>query len=323
MNKIYLRGLAGQCWYNFTEALVYGLTYRPAPKGVTYHKHIKYGNDKLQYINIYAHNDSIKKRPLLIYIHGGSWVSGITEMRNAYISKWAEMGFNTAAISYSYSPQKLFPTQLQEVFNAIDFLYENADKYYFDINNILLAGESAGGYFVSYVASVLKDETALKALNLEFRHRDKINIKALLTLSGCYDLKRLSDKTKPQSSFPDLKTMITSYLGLEYADAVEYLNSEDGKFISPMVNQSYPPAFLIWGDKDLLRYESFDFSEQLRKNNVDCELYKADGLIGMHAWSIVMLFKKSRECLKNSFDFILPYFNDYFEKDTFSNWHFK
>ena len=36
--KVYTRGLAGQYWYNFTEALAMVATYRPVPKNVTYSK---------------------------------------------------------------------------------------------------------------------------------------------------------------------------------------------------------------------------------------------------------------------------------------------
>lgn len=306
MNKQYLRGLAGQCWYNFTEALVYGLTYKPVPDGLTYHKHVYYGDDKLQYVNIYTDNDRRNKRPLLIYVHGGSWVSGITEMRNVYIAQWAQKGFNTAAISYSYAPQKTFPAQLREVFAAIDFLYENSEKYCFDFENVVLAGESAGGYFISHVASVSGNKAFLDELGIEFRHTDDMKVRALVSISGCFDLTRLSDKSKPQSSFPDLKTMITSYLEMPYEKAVECLRSEKGRLVSPAVNSAYPPSFIIWSDKDLLRYESFDFSEELRQNNVHFQLFKADGIIGMHAWPIVTLFKKSRECFNKTFDFVFP-----------------
>lgn len=305
MDKVYLRGLAGQYWYNFTEFLVYGLSYKKNPDNVDYFEKVKYGNDALQYVNIYKNKDN-KKRPLLIYIHGGSWVSGITEMRNQYIMKWAEKGFNTASISYSYAPQKVFPSQLQEMFDAVDFLYDNRDQYNFDFDNIVIAGESAGGYFISYLASVLSDVSSLEKLGLTFRNREKLNVKALVSLSGCYDLKRLSEKSRPQSGFPDLKTMIKSYLGMPYEKALAYINSEDGRFISPQVNSSYPPSFLIWGDKDLLRYESFDFAKQLEENSVPYQLYKADGLIGMHAWSLIMLFKKSREAFNKTFEFVLP-----------------
>lgn len=309
MDKLYLRGMAGQIWYNFTEGLVYGLTYRPAPDCVTYHKKVKYGTGTLQYINIYQHNDN-KKRPLLIYIHGGSWVSGITEMRNAYIAEWAKKGFNTAAISYSYAPQKVFPTQLQEVFNAIDFIYDNADKYNFDTDNVVLAGESAGGYFISYVASVTGNKEILKKMNFNFRHADDFKIKAMVTLSGCFDLRRMTDPKKPQSGFPDIKTMVKSYLMTEYDDAVKYLNSEQGRCVSPQVNDKYPPSFIIWGDKDLLRYESFDFAEELRQNGIEYKLYKADGAIGMHAWAIVQLFRKSRECFEHTYNYIKQFLNE-------------
>ena len=313
MNKVFLRGIIAQSWYNFTEALVYGLTYRKTPAGIQYHKKIHYGTDKLQYINIYFHKDN-KKYPLMIYIHGGSWVSGITEMRNSYISQWAKAGFNTASISYSYAPQKLFPEQIKEVVTAIDFICDNAEKYNFDISNVLLAGESAGGYFISYVASVLGNRKILDDLGIEFRHADDIKVNALLSISGCFDLRRLSDKLKPQSEFPDLKTMITSYTGLQYDQAIKILNSDHGCIYSPQVNSSYPPAFLIWADKDLLRFESFDFSEELQKNNVEYCLYKADGVIGMHAWAIVMLFKKSRICFDSAKKYILPLFDEYFNE---------
>ncbi len=309
MDKLYIRGKIAQAWYNFTEGLVYGLTYSPAPDCVTYHKQVKYGDDKFQYVNIYQHKDSVK-RPLLIYIHGGSWVSGITEMRNAYISEWAKKGFNTVSVSYTYAPQKIYPAQLQEVFSAIDFIYDNADKYNFDTDNIVLAGESAGGYFISYIASVLGNNQIPKELKLKFKHINDIKIKAMVCLSGCFDLRRMSDPSKPQSGFPDIKTMVKSYLHKDFNDAVEFLNSEDGMYVSPQVNRDYPPTFLVWGDKDLLRYESFDFAEELRQCGVEYKLYKADGIVGMHAWTIVQLFDKSRKCFVETFNYIKKYINN-------------
>lgn len=302
--KVYYRGLLGQYWYNFTEALVYGLVYRPTPKDLLYTKKIKYGNGKLQYINFNERKDlKSEKKPLLVYIHGGSWVSGITEMRNAYISQWAKKGFFTAAVSYSYAPQKIFPYQLQEVFTAIDFIIDHAEEYNIDTEKIVLAGESAGGYFISYIASVLYNQANADSLGLNFAHKE-IKLKALVSISGCYDLHRLSDESKPQSDFPDLKTMIKSYLGEDYETAKKLIHSESGKTYSPEVNAGYPPSFLIWADKDKLRYETFDFAEELKSFGVEYKLYKADGIIGMHAWAIVPLFRKSRICFEKTYEFV-------------------
>ena len=311
--KVYIRGIAAQLWYNFTEKLVHMLVARPVPSEIEYTKKIRYGEEKLQYINMFSPK-SLKgrKKPLLIYIHGGSWVSGITEMRNAYISQWALKGFVTASISYSYSPQKTYPSQLQEMYSAIDYLLDNADEYEIDTSNIVLAGESAGGYFISHAAGAKCNGEILKQNNLKFRNTDKFNVKALVSISGCFDLKRMTDKTKPQSGFPDIPTMVKSYLGMPICEAISYLNSDDGLYVSPVVNNGYPPSFLVWAERDLLRYESFDFAKELDSFGVENVLYKADGSIGMHAWAIVPLFKKSKVCFDAAFDFVKQYLSDCF-----------
>ena len=233
-------------------------------------------------------------------------------MRNAYISQWALKGFATAAISYSYAPQKIYPAQLQEMFNAIDYLVDNTDKYELDTDNIVLAGESAGGYFISHAAGAKNNKKILERNKLLFRNADKFNVKALVSISGCFDLKRMTDKTKPQSEFPDIPTMVKSYLGMPISEAVSYLNSDEGRYVNPIVNNGYPPSFLVWADKDLLRYESFDFAEELNSCGVPNMLYKADGAIGMHAWAIVPLFKKSKECFDAAFDFVKQYMPEHF-----------
>ncbi len=305
MNKLYLRGIAGHAFYNLSEVLVQMLLFRPTPNDLIYKKNIKYGAENLQYFNTYMRKDTAeKKRPLLIYIHGGSWVSGITEMRNAYISQWALKGFNTAAISYTYSPEKIFPQQLKEIFSAIDYIADNADDLKFDLNNIVLAGESAGGYFVNFVAAALTDINCIKRLGIDLKNADKIKVRAIVTLSGCFDLARLSDKQYPQASYPDLEMMYSTFLGKNAAEARKILQSDEGAIYSPQTNKDFPPVFMVWGDKDILRYESFDLAKELSKYNIQHRLYKADGIIGMHAWSIVPLFKKTRECFEATFDFV-------------------
>ena len=98
MNRLYLRGIAGQLFYNSTEVAAYVLTYRPIPEDLEYTKKLQYGSEKYQYINTLTRKDLVaKKKPLFIYIHGGGWISGITEMRNAYVAEWAKKGFFAAS----------------------------------------------------------------------------------------------------------------------------------------------------------------------------------------------------------------------------------
>ncbi len=311
--KVYNRGMIGQYWYNFTEALAYGITYRPAPDGLTYEGKISYGKEKQNYINLYyPRGIKNEKKPLFIYVHGGGWISGITEMRNMYIANWANLGFITASISYTYAPTKVFPTQLKEVFSAVDFLFDHAEEYGIDTDNIVISGESAGGYFITYLAAVAADPSLAEKAGIEFRHRNEFRIRAMVAHSGCYNLKRLVDEEKEQSTFPDIKMMVSSFLGVRRENLSKWFDSEEGKYASPPVSKDFPPVFVCWSAMDKLRYEAFDFMKELDEHGVTYEQFKGDGLISPHAWSIVTIFKKARICFDKAKDFVLPYLPDYF-----------
>ncbi len=305
--KVYRRGKIGQYWYNFTELLVYALTVRPTPKDLLYTKS-SYGDDKQHKIYTYTRKDlTAEKKPLFIYIHGGGWISGVTPMRNRYVSQWAKKGFYCASIGYSYAPQQIFPTQLKEIFSALDKILDTADDNNFDISNVVIAGESAGGYYISYVASALNNKSILDALGIEFRHFNDIKIKALVSLSGCFDLTRLTDITKEQSKYPDIKMMASTFVGKPFNETVEFLKTEDAKYYSPIFTEEFPPTFAVWAIADKLRYESFDLKEQLDLLGVPCTLCKADGIISNHAWSVMPIFKKSQEILEEAYKFAIEY----------------
>ena len=310
--KVYSRGLIGQYWYNFTEALAMVVTYRPVPENVTYSKMI-YGNKKLNFINTFCRDDlKNKKKPLFLYIHGGGWISGITKMRNPYIQNWAELGFYCASISYSYAPQEVFPAQIKEIFTAIDYIIDHAEGLNIDTKNVVIAGESAGGYYISFVAHCLSHPDILERLGITFRNADKFSIKALVSHCGCFNLQSLVDEKKEQSKFPDIKMMTSTFIGKNLEETKRFLNSDEGKIAVPQFDETFPPSFLIWATKDYLRYETFDLSEQLTAHGVSHRTYQADGKIAAHAWSIATIFNESKDCLKETIDFVLPYLPEYF-----------
>lgn len=315
--KIYYRGLIAQPWYNFTESLAYIITGRPIPDNVIYGKKIPYGKEKSEYINTFCLKEyKDRKKPLFIYVHGGGWISGITEMRNAYILNWAKKGFFTCSVNYSYAPQKVFPHQLKQVISAVDFIFDKADEYKIDTDNIVLAGESAGGYFISYLSSLISNPEPLEKLGIGFRHLKDFRAKALVSHSSCFNLENLSDTSKPQSKFPDMKAMLEAFTGMERSELNSYLKTPDGRLLTPKVNSGYPPCFLAWSTNDYLRFDSKDFANDLRKHGVPYRMFKGDGIASFHAWTIVTMLKKGKKCLNESFDFVLPLLPDYFRKEN-------
>ncbi len=302
--KVYNRGKIGQYWYNFTELLVYALTLRPCPSSLEY-KITNYDEGKQNKIYTYCRKDLKEtKKPLFIYIHGGGWLSGITPMRNRYISQWAEKGFYTASIGYTWAPDKVYPAQLHEVFKALDQILDTAEENNFDLENIVIAGESAGGYYITYVASCLNDMSILDTLGIDFKHFGKAKIKALVSICGCYDLQRLTDVNKEQSTFPDMKKMVPTFLGKTLEETRDYLKTDDAKYCSPQFTDQFPPTYAVWSTNDKLRYETFDLCADLDKLGIPNKQFKADGIIGNHAWAIMPIFKKSKICFEDAYEFV-------------------
>ena len=306
--KLYLRSLAAQGWYNFTEGLVYALTVRPTPENLIYKRKISYGTDNMQYINTYCKKGTEnEKKPLFIYIHGGGWLSGITEMRNRYVSLWAEKGYFTACVSYGYAPQHIFPAPIQDCFSAIDFIVDNAEKWNLDLDNVILAGESAGGYFISHVASAVCDFSDYAQKGLTFNSRDKLNIKAIVGLSGGYNFARFLDEEKGQSKFPDIKIMCKSFFGMELPELKEWLRSDESSLASPKITEKFPPMYMAWATRDNLKYETFDMAKDLCAFHIPYRLFKVDDISAQHAWTTMPIFKKSRECFEDSYKFCEKY----------------
>ncbi len=302
--KVYLRGRVGTCWYNFTESLAYAVLHRHTPRSCNYFK-LSYGNEKRQFINICTRKDlNDRTKPLFIYIHGGGFISGITDMRDTYVANWADNGFFTASVSYTYAPEKVFPYQLQEIFTALDMIYDNREKYCFDTDRLVLAGESAGGYYIMMLAAFAKDKSLFEKLGIKFNHIDEFDVKALVSHCGCFDLPNLLDDEKYQSKFPDIKMMVSSFLGMNINEAREYLKTADGQLSFPHITADFPPAFIVWAERDYLRYEAFDFIRQYNELGIPFEEFKADGIIGQHAWSIATIVEKGKVCFEKAYAFV-------------------
>lgn len=313
--KMYIRGKIGTYFYNATEVFANLIISEKLPDELIRIRKVFYGDEKMQYMNICFKKELMNvKKPLFIYIHGGGWISGITEMRDTWVSKWAEQGFFTSSISYTYAPDKTYPAQLHEIFKAIDYIFDKKDEYNIDTDNIVLAGESAGGYYIMYAASAACDPELLTKAGIEFRHKDEFKVKALVSNCGCFKLDDLLNREKPQSKFPDMQMMVPTFLGMERSEAIKWLKTAAGQLSIPKVTDNYPPMFLIWAERDYLRFESFDLMKILAEKGIKYKEFKGTGIIGMHGWPIATIVKDGRRCLYEAEQFVCSLLPDCFEE---------
>ncbi len=127
------------------------------PDGTILHGNLQYNSDTdpKHLLDIYLPADAKGKLPLVIFIHGGGWLSNDKYSDMGYMKKTvAEIissGFALASIDYRFSTQAVFPAQMLDCNRAISFLYDNAGKYAFDVNRFAVMGFSAGGHLASMV----------------------------------------------------------------------------------------------------------------------------------------------------------------------------
>lgn len=83
-------------------------------------------------------------RPLLVYIHGGGWVSGDKELKATDLRPFLDRGISCASINYRLSSEAPLPAPVHDAARAIQFLRTKATEWNIDPNRIALTGGSAG-----------------------------------------------------------------------------------------------------------------------------------------------------------------------------------
>ena len=90
--------------------------------------------------------------PLIIWIHGGSWADGDKEEVHTKAEFFTSKGFVFVSINYRLSPKVKHPVHVQDVANAIMWVYSNAKHYSADQNKIFLMGQSSGAHLAAMVS---------------------------------------------------------------------------------------------------------------------------------------------------------------------------
>ena len=215
------------------------------PTGTILHGNIPYNNDTLQkhLLDIYLPANAKGKLPLVIFIHGGGWLSNDKYADMGYMKKTvAEIvssGFALASIDYRFSTQAVFPAQIQDCNRAVSFLYDNADKYGFDKKRFAVMGFSAGGHLASLLG--LSKNNNVEKFFMPGTNRS-FNIKAVVDFYGPAELILFpgsNDEKSPESILIGAAPLARPDLA-KAASPVTYVDKND------------PPFLIIHGEKDEL-----------------------------------------------------------------------
>jgi len=215
------------------------------PQGTILHGNIPYNNDTLQkhLLDIYLPANAKGKLPLVIFIHGGGWLSNDKYADMGYMKKTvAEIvskGYALASIDYRFSTQAVFPAQIQDCNRAGSFLYDNADTYGFDKNRFAVMGFSAGGHLASMAG--LSKNNDIKTFYMTGTSKS-FSFKAVVDFYGPAELilfPGANDAKSPEGLLIGVAPLSRPDLA-KAASPVTYVDKND------------PPFLIIHGEKDEL-----------------------------------------------------------------------
>ena len=206
--------------------------------------------------------DKQEKRPVIVWICGGSFKEMDRSVWLPDLMPLAQMGYAIASIEYRTSNETSFPDPLIDVKTAIRFLKANADRFGLDRERICVMGESAGAILASLAgvtAGLAEFESG------EYASWDS-GVKAVVAFYGKYDFSLEDNRSMDPRYVPSWTNQ--AFLGSAYpngdrASSIRYLN------------QDTPPFLLLHGDGDeLVACEQSEvMHEAMVSRGLDCTLY--------------------------------------------------
>jgi glycerophosphoryl diester phosphodiesterase len=248
-------------------------------------KDVKYGSDPNGANTLDAfvprnHNDSTK---LVVYIHGGSWTAGDKSEFPRYLldELVGKLGYAVVSINYRLvkDGKNLFPAQIEDVQNALEFLSKNGKKLHYDGNSFALMGGSAGAHLAMLYA---------------YGHDVKKQVKTVVELWGPTDL---TDKAVREDGTDADKTVIR-FLGEKDPKAKIAMDASPTYFLT---KETGVPTILFHGGEDPLVHvsQAENLYKKLQSLGIPSqfELYPKEKH-GMSAAASVDVFGKMIDWLK-------------------------
>lgn len=147
---------------------------------------IAYGAEARQRLDVYVpEGKPAERRPVIVFIHGGSWQTGSKDQYRFVGSGLAEKGFVSVVANYRLNPDVRFPAFVDDAARAVAWTLRNIDRYGGDSRRVFVMGHSAGAHSAMLLALDRRYLAAAGASPDELR--------GAIGLSGPYDFAIDSD----------------------------------------------------------------------------------------------------------------------------------
>lgn len=255
----------------------------------------------------YTDEQTTASSPVLYYIHGGGFFGGhhgvVEESLKLMVEKFH---FHVFSIDYRLAPEHPYPQGHEDCYATLKWIYQHGKELNIDVENIFVAGDSAGGNLTQYCSTRDRRE-----------HTNMVKGQLLLypTLNMCgVEDEYFKWDLSSYAMIPSQKRALTKMIGMfgsmsgalkplmKVADAQnDDLNPYTRK--DPELN---PPTFVSVGEHDYLKLETLAWAAKLHDANVETKAVVYNGL-GHAYFDNCGVFPQCEDCIEEMGNFIIAH----------------
>lgn len=221
--------------------------------------------------------DSDDLLPMILMVHGGAWIGGGLETHDnmaRYFCKEAKA--LVISVDYLNAPEGRFPLQLNECYDALHWIVENAQSLHADPQRLAVIGDSAGGNITAALCLLARDSNG-----------PKISLQVLINPST-----DLTGNLPQNEEFAAKMRFIVS----------QYVTHQDdvkNPYVSPIMAEdlsNLPSTLIILAENDELRNEGQIYADLLKSAGTKTNVYTQWG-VGHLAGDGARASKRAQESL--------------------------
>lgn len=238
---------------------------RYVPAEIAARQDLRYGRGRDERFDVFTPEGARPgSLPVIVWAHGGGFVSGQRGDVANYLKVLAGRGFAVVNLDYSIAPEATYPRPVEQVNRALGFLASNAARLGLGDRRFILAGDSAGAQIAAQVANLVTSPAYAKAVGIVPAIAPERLAGALL-FCGPYDL-ALMKAGGIGGWF--MATTTWAYSGRrDHRDAPGFALMS----VVRHVTSAFPPAFVTAGNADPLAPHSVALATALAKKGVAVE----------------------------------------------------
>jgi len=235
-------------------------------------------HDKDAFLDVYYPAnvaDGQTKLPVVIWTHGGAWISGDKTDNLTYFKLLAAQGYTVISGDYTRGPEKKYPTAVHQLNDMYAYIQANAGRFHADTGRIFLAGDSAGSQLSSQMAALITNPGYAAEMRVKPALQPS-QLQGVILNCGIYKMDELiqPDPTLPKIVGWGTDVSVWAYTGKRDLDdpALKQMSAYYH------VTDAFPPTYITGGNADpLTNAQSKPFAAKLKSLGVTvAPLFYAD-----------------------------------------------